>query len=338
VIGRPQVGFGTTKDVAWTSTVSTADRFTFYQLILNPGNPTQYIFDGVPMDMIQETVSVKVPDGNGGLEDRTHTYYSTHFGAFLIGGFFPWTDAFAFAVRPAGSTGAPWRDIDSLIDQYQATTVREWKAVHDAGQFLPVNLVATDASGETLYADPGPIPNLTEAQTEACSPFGTVLGNSSFCQWGTDPDAAAPGIFGPSNLPELFRTDFVTNSNDSFWLTNPAEPLTGLDPILGSVESERELRTRGGLSLVQKRIAGTDGQAGSKFTLAQLQGLMLGNEAYTGEILRDGLVELCEANPMVTLPDATVVDISAACPAPCWPPGICATTSTARAHTCSGSS
>jgi acyl-homoserine-lactone acylase len=317
VIGRPQVGFGTTEDVAWTSTVSTADRFTFYQLILNPENPLQYNFDGVDMDMIQETVTVQVPDGNGGFEDRTHTFYSTHFGAFLIGGFFPWNNFVAFAVRPAGNTGpggAGWRGIDSLLGQYQAKTVRELKAVHDAGQFLPVNLIAADSSGETVYADPGPIPNLTQAQAAACSPRGTVLGNSTFCQWGTDPDSAAPGIFGPSNLPELFRTDFVTNSNDSFWLTNPAEPLTGLDPILGSVESERELRTRGGLSLVQKRIAGSDGQAGSKFTLEQLQGLMLGNDAYSGEILRDGLVALCEANPTVTLPDTTEVDISAACP------------------------
>jgi acyl-homoserine-lactone acylase len=90
--------------------------------------------------------------------------------------------------------------------------------------------------------------------------------------------------------------------------------VTGFDPILGSVESERELRTRGGLSLVQKRIAGSDGQPGIKFTLEQLQGLMLGNDAYTGEILRDGLVTLCEANPLVTLPDTTVVDISGACP------------------------
>ncbi|MBW2419437.1 MAG: penicillin acylase family protein [Deltaproteobacteria bacterium] len=317
VIGRPQVGFGTTEKVAWTSTVSTADRFTFFQLFLNPANPLQYIFDDVPMDMIQETVTVQVPDGNGGFEDRTHTFYSTHFGAFLVGGFFPWNQFTAFAVRPAGNTGpggAGWRGINSLLDSYQATTVRELKAVHDAGQFLPVNLVAADSSGEAVYADPGPIPNLTAEQTALCSPFGTVLGNSTFCQWRDDPDAAAPGIFGPSNLPELFRTDYVTNSNDSYWLTNPAEPITGVDPILGSVGSERELRTRGGLTLVQSRIAGTDGQAGSKFTLAQLQGLMLGNDAYSGEILRDGLVALCVANPTVTLPDTTMVDISPACP------------------------
>jgi acyl-homoserine-lactone acylase len=311
VIGRPQVGFGTTEHVAWTSTVSTAPRNTFYQLTLNPGNPTQYLFDGEFRDMIAETVTVQVPDGNGGFEDRTHTFYSTHFEAFLVGGFFPWNNFVAFAVRP---TLDEWRGIDSLIAQYQAKSVHELKAVHDAGQFLPVNLVAADSSGEAHYSDPGPIPNLTDAQLAMCPGFGGLDGSRSECMWGTDPDAAAPGIFGPSNLPQLFRTDFVTNSNDSFWLTNPAEPLTGFNGSLGSVESERTLRTRSGLVMVQQRLAGTDGQAGEKFTFEQLQTLMLSNEAYTGQILRDGLAVLCQANPLVTLPDSTVVDISAACP------------------------
>jgi len=71
--------------------------------------------------------------------------------------------------------GAGFRGVNSLLDQYQARTVHELKAVHDAGQFLPVNLIAADSTGETLYADPGPIPNLTAAQTAACSPFGTVV-------------------------------------------------------------------------------------------------------------------------------------------------------------------
>ena len=61
VIGRPQVGFGTTKHVAWTSTVSTASRFTFYQLILVPGNPTQYFFDGVPTEPAVNTSATVAP-------------------------------------------------------------------------------------------------------------------------------------------------------------------------------------------------------------------------------------------------------------------------------------
>src|SRR3546814_1309294 len=50
-------------------------------------------------------------------------------------------------------------------------------------------------------------------------------GSRSACEWGTDADAPAPGIFGPSNLPTLERDDYVGNFNDSYWLTNPAQPL-----------------------------------------------------------------------------------------------------------------
>src|SRR3546814_19776864 len=39
-------------------------------------------------------------------------------------------------------------------------------------------------------------------------------GSRSACEWGTDADAPAPGIFGPSNLPTLDRDDYVGNFND----------------------------------------------------------------------------------------------------------------------------
>lgn len=314
VIGRPQVGFGTTQDVAWTSTVSTASRFSFYQLILVPGNPTQYLFDGQPRDMIAETVTVQIPGPNGGLVDASHTFYSTHFGAFLVGGSLPWNNFVAFAVRPAE---AGWRGIDSLLDQYQARSVRELKAVHDAGQFLPVNLIASDSSGETLFADPGPVPNLSDEQLANCAAgFGNLDGSRSECMWGTDPEAAAPGLLPPSQQPELFRSDFVENSNDSFWLANPAEPITGLPSILGNIEQEQTLRTRSGHRMIREQLSrrGYGFHRLQRFSLSRLQRLALRNHNYAGQILRDDLVTLCRANPFVTLPDGRQVDVTAACP------------------------
>ena len=311
VIGRPQVALAATEHVAWTSTVSTAPRNTFYVLTLVPGNPTQYLFDGQPRDMIAETVTVQVPNGSGGFENRSHTFYSTHFDAFLVGGAFPWTSQVAIAVRP---TLDGWRGVNSLVEQWRAKSVRELKAVHDKYQFSPSNMIAADSSGFAYYADPGPVPNLTDAQLAACAVPGGVDGSRSECMWGTDPDAAVAGIFGPRNLPSLIRRDFVTNSNDSFWLTNPEQPLTGFNSSLGSINTQRTLRTRSGLSMVLDRLAGTDGQAGKRFTLDQLQMLMMSNEAYAAQLLRDGFVALCQRNPQVTLPGPTVVDISEACP------------------------
>jgi acyl-homoserine-lactone acylase len=316
VIGRPQVGFGTTEHVAWTSTVSTADRFSFFALLLLDGSPTTYIFDGAPYPMIEETVTIQIPDGQGGLLPLSHTFYSTHFGAFLVA--FGWSaeDDIAFAVLPAD---AGWRGIDSLVDQYQATSVHDLKAVHDAGQFLPVNLVAADSSGEVLFTDPGPVPNLTDTQVEVsvfipdaggCDFFGSIAGFLSRCQWGIDPEAAAPGLLGPSERPSLIRTDYVSNSNDSFWLANPAAPIStpGRNAVLGPEGQEQTLRTRSTNQMIAKRLAGSDGLGGSGFTLDKLQTLALSNQNHAGQILLDGLVALCTAESM---PGG--VDVSQAC-------------------------
>ena len=99
LIGRPRVGFGHNNQVAWTSTVSTAKRMTFYHVRLVPGEPTKYYFDDEIREMNRETVEVAVKTSSGELETRSHTFYSTHFGARLVSSpVFAWTRDSAFAV------------------------------------------------------------------------------------------------------------------------------------------------------------------------------------------------------------------------------------------------
>ena len=163
--------------------------------------------------------------------------------------FFKWTRESAFAVR---LLDAGWRGETAVADQYAAATVRDLKAIHDRDQFLPVNFVAADATGEVLYADPGPIPNLPDDLVSSCEVMrGAALdGTKSACQWRSSPGAVMPGIFAPEELPSLFRHDYVTNSNDSFWLANPAAPLEGFAQTLGSQRTPRTLRTRSGVGMV----------------------------------------------------------------------------------------
>src|SRR3546814_5270324 len=44
--GLPAVLIGFNDHFAWSHTVSTASRFTLYELTLNPLNPKQYLYDG----------------------------------------------------------------------------------------------------------------------------------------------------------------------------------------------------------------------------------------------------------------------------------------------------
>ena len=119
-------------------------------------------------------------------------------------------------------------------------------------------------------------------------------GAKTACDWGNDPDAAVPGIFGPSHEPFLFRHDYVTNSNDSFWLANPHHPLTGFARIIGTEDTARTLRTRIGLIQVQARVSGTDGQGPPGFTLAAMRNLDLSDDSYAAQLTLPGLVKLCD--------------------------------------------
>jgi acyl-homoserine lactone acylase PvdQ len=211
-----------------------------------------------------------------------------------------------------------------------------------------VNTLAADSAGEALYADLSVVPHVTDEHARRCvtSPLGQELfatmglpvldGSTTACDWGTDADAVTPGIFGPSRQPVLLRRDFVTNSNDSHWLSNPAQPLTGFPRIIGDERTERNLRTRLGIRMVQQRLDGSDGLSGRGFTLGQLQTVMFNNRNYGGELVRDDLVAVCEANPTVRLADGTDIDLRPACRAlALWN---LRDASTASGSTCSASS
>ena len=82
-INRASVGFGTNGDVAWTNTVSKSQRYSFFHLTLVPGEPTKYMFDGEPRDMVQTTVKVMSKSAAGELEEQSKTLYGTHYGYWL---------------------------------------------------------------------------------------------------------------------------------------------------------------------------------------------------------------------------------------------------------------
>lgn len=309
-VGRVQVGFGATRDVAWTGTVSTAPRMTFYRLKLVPGHPTQYLFDGQPRKMQRTTVHIKVRGDDGELHTRSHTFYRTQFGAYLVGGAFPWNQKYAYAVR-VPKYG--WRGINALDEVYQADNVHEFAAIQNQYQYQPTNVIAAGDEGQVLYADLGPVPYLTPEQVAECKVRGGMDGSRSECMWRSAEDAAAPGIMPPEKLPHQIRSDYVANMNDSYWLTNAKAPLTEFSARLGSKKTQRTLRTRSGLYQIRQQL-----QHGKGFTLPELKGLVMNDLAYTGLILRDDLVTLCRNHPEVTLSagdqgESISVDLSKAC-------------------------
>jgi acyl-homoserine-lactone acylase len=163
-----------------------------------------------------------------------------------------------------------------------------------------------DSGGEAMFGDMGMMPNVSKALGDTCaaSDFAkkqwqdtrvpVLDGSRAECDWANDPGATAKGVFGPARTPHLFRTDYVSQSNDSHWLTNPKAPLTGFSPIFGDEATARSIRTRLGIDIIDDRVAGKDGLAGKRFDLATLQGALFSNRHLGAELVRDDLVTECK--------------------------------------------
>jgi acyl-homoserine-lactone acylase len=236
---------------------------------------------------------------------------------------FPWTNDRAFAMHDANEEN--FRYLNHFFANNQAQTVREYDEVQRRYQGIPwVNSIAADSTGEAYYSMEGAIPNVPNELAQRCNTelgqvtfevlgLPTLDGSRSECDWRTDPDAVAPGIFGPSKIPRMFRRDYTHNGNDSHWLSNPHQPLEGFDRIVGDERSARSLRTRIGIVQADQRLAGADGRGGNKFTLDDLKYVTLSNRQYAGELWRDPLVEMCRQSP-IQVGSKGPVNVSEACP------------------------
>ncbi|MFI7537888.1 penicillin acylase family protein [Streptosporangium sp. NPDC049376] len=312
--GTPMVQIGHNATVAWTHTVSHAQRFTLYRLELAPGLRTSYLVDGRPEPMGRQEVSVTVRDARGGTRAVTTTLYTSRYGPVLATG---WTGKEALAL--ADVNAANLRFADEWLAMGAARDLTELRRAQDTYQGMPfVYTLAADSRGETYFADASVVPHVTDEQAERCragdDPEALVLdGSTSACLWGRDADAIEPGVFGPAAQPRLTRADYVTNANASPWLTNPKAPLTGYPRVYGDVRTERDLRTRVGLDMVAQRLSGGDGLGAPGFTLETLQRTAVGKRNLSAELLRPDLRALCRVRPVMTASDGGKVDVRRAC-------------------------
>ncbi|MDX6223994.1 MAG: acyl-homoserine-lactone acylase, partial [Frankiales bacterium] len=321
LLGVPIILIGHTAPQAWSHTVSTSYRFTPFQETLLPGSPTTYLYDGVPTAMTTRTMTVKALV-NGKLEDRTRTLYATRHGSVftsLLGVPLPWTPATAFTM---GDANAPnFRYLNHFFEVNQAQSAREVLDVLKRNQGIPwVNTLAADDQGDALYADISVTPHVDNDQVKVCATavgeatfaalrLPVLDGSRSMCEWGSDPDSVQPGTFGPSHMPSLIRKDYVTNSNDSYWLSNPAQPLEGYATIIGDERTERATRTRSGLVMVAEQLAN-----GGRFTRQSLQDMLFSDRQHAWELTKPDLLAMCRAFPAGMAPSGSgPVPVGKAC-------------------------
>ncbi len=309
---RVVIGFN--KDIAWSHTVSTATRFTLYQLHLNPNNPMEYQYGNEYRPIVKIRVDVEVLDADGNLESQQESVYMSHYGPLAMSPALPWNKDVAYAVRDVNlnntRTTATWEalNIAGSIDDIEAAI---------SMQGMPfVNTIAADRHGTAFYADISATPNLDSDMLDNCRvtvehmPAHIIVldGSEATCEWKDDPRSAVPGAMPAEEMPRIRRKDYVTNSNDSYWLSNPDEPLEGYSPIIGPERSARTLRTRAGLNFVEQALA-EKGKLGPD----DLQAIIYSQRNFAAEILLDDVLTLCGQVDEPVMVEEKTVDISAAC-------------------------
>jgi acyl-homoserine-lactone acylase len=264
-LGVPLIVIGFNENVAWTHTVSTAKRFGLFKLTLVPGSPTRYQVDGKTEAMTPTKVNVDVRAADGSIHTVSRTLYRSRFGPLVnLGARSPalaWNAQQAFALRDINADN--FRVFENFLEWNQANSLDDFIRVQKKNAAMPwVNTLAIGRGDPRVwYADIGAVPDVPDELAQRCTPpVGKALaqsmpgvplldGSRSECDWRDQPGTAQPRAMPVAQMPALLRRDYVGNFNGSYWLSNPAAPLTGYAQIIGATNTPQSLRTRLGHSI-----------------------------------------------------------------------------------------
>ncbi|WP_448090396.1 bifunctional acylase PvdQ [Pseudomonas azerbaijanoccidentalis] len=294
--GLPLINIGFNQHLAWTHTVDSSKHFTLYRLQLDPKDSTRYLLDGKSLPMNRQTLTVDVKQADGTVKAISHVVYSSQFGPVVQWpGKLDWDNQFAYSLRDANLEN------DRVLAQWYAMNRAEnleafQSSVHKIQGIPWVNTLAADDKGQTLYMNLSVVPNVSAEKLAQCSDprIGLQMivldGSNGACAWDIDPQAAQKGIYAAANLPQLLRKDFVQHSNDSAWMANPAQPLTGFSPLISQDSQPLGLRSRFALDrLGSLARAGTLGAA-------DLQQMVMDDQVYQAAQVMPDLLQFCAAD------------------------------------------
>ena len=303
-----QIGFN--HDVAWTHTVSTGQRFTLHELELAKGDPHSYVVDGKVLPMTSQRVKYEVVDEQGNVESREHTIWKTDFGPVLevpdagLG----WSETTAYALKDANTLNL--RAMEIWLGFNRAENVEDMQATLGELGVPWVNTIAADRHGKAMYADVSVVPDVDAEHMQRCAPsqaaaalfeaaeLAVLDGSRSECDWNRDRSSPVPGLLPMERMPVAIRSDWVQNSNDSFWLSNPDIDWPEYSPMIGGTNYEQSLRTRAGLYEIQQRVAGDDDVAAhGKVGLDEVQAMLFRNRNHAAHVVLDDFLPVCEQAP-----------------------------------------
>jgi len=318
----PLINFN--ENLAWSHTVTTSRRFTWYELVLKDGDNLTYVKDGVEKPITTETYQIEV---NMGPQTITleRTFYFSEYGPMIA------ANAVSNQLPAWGQNGAlnssslvahTYRDanantgglLDTWLGMSRASNLEEFESVfQNCGSTLWTNTTYADDQGNAFYIDSSSVPNLSEkaialvnfrragsAAYAGLFDQGVTLLDGRLSQEDWVETACGP-LVPYDQKPKLVRSDWVQNSNSSYWSTNPDEFLTGFSPLFGDEKAPINARTRLGIKMLQNLMdpgfpyaplpAGQDG----KFSAEELIGVIWNNRAWYAEQFLPELLQRCDA-------------------------------------------
>lgn len=312
------VNIGFNENVAWTHTFSTAEHFVLYQLTLNDGDPSQLsqVVDGVNRPITRRELVIDVAVAPGQTIQLAKNSYATHQGPMVVvPGAFEWgPDGDAYAIKDANTANLDI--VDHWLAMNLATNMDEFKqAFRDHDGVIFNNTMAADREGNVFYIDDSTVPFLTDTAITELTTNPLLIGAKQQAGFTVLPAFISAFDFDRpvpyEQAPKYSGTDYVQNSNDSFWLTNAQAPITGVSPLYGQVDNQQSLRSR----MAHKLLADAAGSDGL-FTPEEVEQALLGNRNYLGEAVLSDLLTMCQnqGNTPVNV-DGQNIDISAGCSA-----------------------
>lgn len=319
----PLINFN--QNLAWSHTVTTSRRFTWYELVLKDGDNLTYVKDGVEKPIEVETYQIEVDMGLIEPVVLERDFYFSEYGPMIA------ANAVSSQLPAWGDTGAlnsgvpvaiTYRDanantgglLDTWLQMSRATNLEEFQNVfRNCGSTLWTNTTYADDQGNAFYIDSSSVPNLSEKAIalvnfrRAVSPSyaglfdqGVTLLDGRLSQEDWVETECGP-LVPYDQKPKLVRADWVQNSNSSYWSTNPDEFLIGFSPLFGEEKAPINARTRLGIKMLQNPLnpgfpdaplpAGQDG----KFGAEDLIGVIWNNRAWYAEQFLPELLQRCNA-------------------------------------------
>jgi len=310
----PLIGFN--QNLGWSHTVSTSRRLTFYELTLKQDDDLVYIKDGQEVPITSETYQVEVANGTATPTVLEREFYYSEYGPMVSadvlsnGALGPWgTERRAYTYRDANASLVNF--LDTWLGMSRASNLAQFEQVfRECGQTRWTNTTYADDQGNAFYIDSSAVPDLSDealaildSKRNASPEFNaffeqglTLLnGSTSRDDWLA---SGCGGIVPFEKRPKLVRSDFVQNSNDSYWSTNPAQPLTGFSPLFGSEQTSLSARTRLGLTMVQNPddsgfADAAPGGQDARFGAEDLINVIYNNRSYFAETLLPELRARC---------------------------------------------